>query len=254
MNFLNSRLLNGSLERYSKYLRENVVLMADEDQENIEELKRKEAKRLKEEEADKRFDDYQKIKDTPIGIPFDTFLVNCTNHITVFAIFNALIAYANSLKNESDLLSFILFSSFYGLSVLVWFRILRMSMRDSDEGTSYMVFQCCAIFIQFALTWLYVEYNPLLFILCVLYILPPVLAITLSFYIQKFFFLKRLKKLSPRRRHHFIGRFHLITMLIVGATFVITIKSLPDSVNDAVRDKVKLMLQNLSKEADEPAL
>jgi hypothetical protein len=153
-------------------------------------------------------------KNIKIGIPFMDFLNQCTNLLTIFAIFNALIAYALTLKPGASGASYNLALAFYGMSLLVWIQIIIFAFRSNDKTFYYLVFFVFAFTVQIELTLLYIKQHALFFGLLV--IAGVYLGVVFgNGYLLNWLFRKWTSRLSVRKQRNVMAIFVLFSAIVV---------------------------------------
>lgn len=100
-------------------------------------------------------DKNKKEKKEKKALSFKKFLDKSTNLIAIFGIFNALFIYSGSVENL-DASSFLL-PTFFILSLLVWYELIRFTLKSSNYSWKYNVFLFLAFSIEIGLIWFFVS-------------------------------------------------------------------------------------------------
>ena len=90
-----------------------------------------------------------------IKVEFKEFLDKCTNLISLFGIFNALLIYSFSIQ-DSDIDQFLI-PPFLVLSLFVWYHLILFTLKSSDGSRNYHIFFGLICMVQIGLLILFVK-------------------------------------------------------------------------------------------------
>lgn len=177
-------------------------------------------------------------------IEFKDFLDKCTNLVTLFGVFNALLIYSFSIK-DSDTDEFLI-PTFLILSIFVWYELILFTLKSSDGSRKFLIFFGLICWVQLGLIVLFIKQFASLLISL---IFPLIIYGLIYIFVMLFFWLffecipkKRLQKLGEKRLNNAVYVMIFISIII---TFLV-LYTLAPYIGDDLSAFVQELLRRLS--------
>jgi len=151
-------------------------------------------------------------------VDFKEFLDKCTNLISLFGVFNALLIYSFSIR-DSDLDQFLI-PAFLVLSIFVWYELMLFTWKSSDGSRKYHLFWCLISMVQIGLILIFIKKCASLIVFLIYGLIFFGLIYIISMFLHWLFFklvsVKYLQKMEDKKIEKIVYINIVIALIFTG--------------------------------------